>query len=48
MNSILEMRNDLTILMVTHRLNSLKNCDRIFYVKDKDVLEKKKLIKNLF
>ena len=42
MNSILEMRNDLTILMVTHRLNSLKNCDRIFYVKDKDVFEKER------
>ena len=39
-NSILKIRKDLTIIMVTHRIKSLKNCDRIFYVKEKNIFEK--------
>ena len=39
-DNILETHEKLTIIMVTHRLNSLKNCNRIFRVTSKgDIVE---------
>ena len=44
MNSILKLKNDLTIVIVAHRLSTLQYCDRIFYlekgfIKDEGKLE---------
>ena len=39
LEAILRNYKDLTILMVTHRLNSLKNCNRVFKVIDGKILE---------
>ena len=41
-NSISKMDKKLTIIMVTHRLNTLKCCDRIFKVINKSVIEEKR------
>ena len=38
----LKIDKNLTILMVTHRLKSLKNCNRVFKVIDNNVIEEKK------
>ena len=39
LESILRNYNGLTIFMVTHRLNSLKNFNRVFKVVDGKILE---------
>ena len=39
MDSIKKLNKKLTIIIVSHRLNSLKECDRIFEVKNKKVIE---------
>ena len=28
-----------TIILISHRINTLKNCDKIYEVKDKKILE---------
>ena len=38
MNEINQLRKDLTIIMIAHRLSTLKNCDKIY------VLENSKII----
>ena len=40
-NSISNMDEKLTVIMVTHRLNTLKCCDRIFKVINKSVIEER-------
>ena len=40
-NSINENFRDITIVMVTHRISSLKHCDRILEVKQNNIIEKK-------
>ena len=44
LNSILNMNKKLTIIMVTHRIHTLKNCDRIFKVANNNVFEVKEVI----
>ncbi len=39
MDSMNNLNKKLTIIIVSHRLNSLKNCDRIFEVKNNNVIE---------
>ena len=39
--SIVRNYADLTIIMVSHRMESLKNCNRIFQVKSKGIIEGK-------
>lgn len=42
LRSILEKFRNLTIIMVTHRTSTLRNCNRIFKVKNKKIIEEKK------
>ena len=44
LKSILNMDKNLTIIMVTHRINTLNKCDRIFRVIDKQIIEEKKVL----
>ena len=44
LKSILNMDKNLTIIMVTHRTNTLNKCDRIFRVIDKQIIEEKKVL----
>ena len=39
--SIVRNYADLTIIMVSHRMESLKNCNRIFQVKSNGIIEEK-------
>ena len=39
MNSINELKNKLTIIIVTHRLSTIEKCDRIFLIKDGKLLD---------
>ena len=32
MNSVLELKNTKTIILITHRLSSVKNCDNIILI----------------
>lgn len=41
LRSILEKYRNLTIIMVTHRTSTLRNCNRIFKVKNKKIIEEK-------
>ena len=41
LNKIQKIYKNLTIIMVTHRLNSLKRCDRILKVIDQRIIEEK-------
>ena len=41
LNSILEMKDNFTVIMVTHRIRTLKKCNRIFKVINKTVIEEK-------
>ena len=43
LRSILKECRNLTIIMVTHRTSTLKNCNRIFKVKNKKIIEEKKV-----
>ena len=36
--SIYEIRNDLTLIMISHRLNTLQNCDRILEIKNGSIV----------
>jgi len=45
LNTIQKMYSNLTIIMVTHKLNSLKNCDRILKVENNKIIEENKLKK---
>ena len=38
-DSIERIKKKKTIILISHRLNALKNCDKIFEVKDKKVFE---------
>ena len=39
----LKLKQNLTILMITHRINTLKECDKIFQIeKDKVILRSEK------
>ena len=57
MNSIENLTPDLTIILVAHRLSTVKNCDRIFEIKKGELIniykknelaEKVFLLPNLF
>ena len=37
MKELYSLDKDLTIIMVAHRLNTLKDCDVIFKIKDKKI-----------
>ncbi|MBI96764.1 hypothetical protein CL656_06435 [bacterium] len=43
LRSILDMYRNLTIIMVTHRTSTLKNCNRIFKVQNGKIIEEKKV-----
>ena len=43
-NSIFRSGNDITLIMIAHRLSTLENCDRIFFLNNKKLL--KYLMKN--
>ena len=34
MNSIDKLKNEYTIIIVTHRLSTIENCDRVFLIRD--------------
>ena len=38
-DSINELKNKLTIIIVTHRLSTIEKCDRIFLIKDGKLLD---------
>tara|TARA_S200000501_G_scaffold323260_1_gene319808 strand:- start:886 stop:1422 length:537 start_codon:yes stop_codon:yes gene_type:complete len=38
MNSITKLKGDKTILMISHRFSSLKNCDKIYEIKEGKIL----------
>ena len=40
--SIYEIRDDLTIIMISHRLNTLQNCDRILEIKNGSIVSNSK------
>ena len=44
LRSILNMYRNLTIIMVTHRTSTLRNCNRIFKVQNKKIIEEKKVL----
>ena len=41
LNSILKMDKNLTVILVTHRMQTLKICHRVFQVKDNTVIEER-------
>ena len=41
--SIYEIRSDLTLIMISHRLNTLQNCDRILEIKNGSILSDRML-----
>ena len=43
LRSILDIDRNLTIIMVTHRTSTLRNCNRIFKVQNKKIIEEKKV-----
>ena len=38
-NSINYLKNKLTIIIVTHRLNTIKNCEKVFLIKDGKIID---------
>ena len=46
-NSLKYINKDLTVIMITHRTSTLKNCDNIFYLKNGKIVEEGKLEKLL-
>ena len=44
LRSILDIYRNLTIIMVTHRTSTLRNCNRIFKVQNKKIIEEKKAL----
>lgn len=43
MNSILKLKHDLTIILVAHRLSTLKHCDRVIYLENGYIKDQGKL-----
>tara|TARA_Y100000589_G_C27184241_1_gene642043 strand:+ start:1826 stop:3259 length:1434 start_codon:yes stop_codon:yes gene_type:complete len=44
LKSIMSMNRNFTIIMVTHRLSTLRNCSRIFKVENRKIIEEKKVL----
>lgn len=40
MNTIYSLRNDKTIILISHRIKTLKECDYIFFIKDGQITDK--------
>lgn len=40
-NAINKLKNEKTIILISHRLSTLKNCDKVFEIKDKNIFEVK-------
>ena len=40
MGSINSLKKKLTIIIVSHRLSTIKNCDYIFFIKDGKIIDK--------
>ena len=40
-DGIKKLKREKTIILISHRVNTLKNCDKIYEVKDKKILEVK-------
>lgn len=38
-DAVSKLKTDKTVLIVAHRLNTIKNCDRIVYIQDGEILE---------
>ena len=38
-NSIFSSGNDITLIMIAHRLSTLENCDRILFLNNKKLFE---------
>ena len=45
-NSIYKLKGKITIIMIAHRLSSLKKCDRIYELKNSKFMELKKKVLN--
>ena len=42
LDDLLELKNQITLIVVTHRVNILNNFDKIFLIKDGNALDYKK------
>ena len=40
MNTIYSLRNNKTIILISHRIKTLKECDYIFFIKDGQITDK--------
>lgn len=39
MDAVNKLRKDLTIIIIAHRLNTIKNCDIVFNLKNGQIIE---------
>ena len=41
---ICKLKDEKTLIMISHKLSSLRNCDKVYYLKDNEIKDEGKII----